>query len=95
MKFFRKTKITHSNRINSQDLERLFYATNFEEVEQEYNDNKALMRYEFFEILVRIAHYMFVKTGELSSDSNSRALHRLINEHILPFHLIDTLTIEV
>ena len=38
-----------------QDLNRLFVATNFEEVKSVYNDDTALIRFEFIELMVRIA----------------------------------------
>jgi len=41
------------------------------------------MRFEFFEILVRIAHGKYVQTGLIDGSNNARALHRLVNEKIL------------
>lgn len=37
------------------DVDRAFIATNFEEVELEGNDDRDLCRYEFCEIMVRMA----------------------------------------
>ncbi len=38
-----------------QDIDRIFIATNLEEEEQEGNDDRSLCRFEFFEIIVRMA----------------------------------------
>jgi hypothetical protein len=40
----------------------IFMATNFEEVELEDNPDKALCRYEFYEIIVRIAIEKYIKS---------------------------------
>ena len=42
------------------------------------------MRYEFFEVLVRIARFKYISTGQLDETQHARALHRLFNEHLLP-----------
>ena len=46
------------------DIDRLFYAVNFEEVQGQHGDlednpDKELCRYEFFEIIVRMAKLKF------------------------------------
>lgn len=64
-------------------LDCLFFSTNFETEADAFSNEHKLLRYEFFEILVRIAHNKYVKTGILDENSNTRALHRLVNEHIL------------
>lgn len=64
-------------------LDCLLLSTNFETEEDAFNNDHDLVRYEFFEILVRIAHAKYVKTGELASDCCTRALHRLVTDHIL------------
>ena len=47
-------------------------------------DAKGLVRYEFWDVLVRIAHQKYVESGAIPPQQVARALHRLINEHILP-----------
>ena len=44
-------------------LDTYFKATNFEEEDQDNNDDFALNRFEFLEILVRIARGKYVETG--------------------------------
>ena len=39
-----------------------FTATNFEEDDQEGNDDRALIRFEFLEILIRIVRGKYVET---------------------------------
>lgn len=46
------------------------------------NDDMALCRFEFFEILIRIAKGKYVDTGEEKNIAN--ALSILLNRHILP-----------
>ena len=46
------------------------------------NDDQALCRFEFFEILVRIAKGKYVDTGEEKNIAN--ALSILLQRHILP-----------
>ena len=44
-----------------------------------------MIRYEFFELLVRIAKLKYTtKKNSTEEISNARALHRLFNEHFLP-----------
>ena len=42
-------------------IDTVFISTNFEEVEMEDNPDRLLCRYEFYEILVRIAHDKYIK----------------------------------
>jgi len=44
-------------------IDRAFIATNFEEVDLEDNPDKSLCRYEFYEIIVRIAVEKYVESG--------------------------------
>jgi hypothetical protein len=55
--------------LTSTDVDRLFIATNFEEVSNEQNDEKSLCRYEFFEIIVRMANQKFFENNICSSVS--------------------------
>jgi hypothetical protein len=43
-------------------IDSIFMATNFEEVDQQYNPDKALCRYEFYEIIVRVAIEKYIKS---------------------------------
>ena len=45
---------------------------------------KGLVRYEFYDVLVRIAYQKYVESGAIPPHQVARAFHRLINEHILP-----------
>ena len=62
----------------------MWTSTNFTAEGDDYNESQKLVRYEFLEILVRIAGEKFVKHGNLSQENYARALHKLVNEHILP-----------
>ena len=59
-----------------------FAATNYEEEEQEGNDDRALIRFEFFEILIRMVQTKYVETKKISS--LSEGLRKMINDHIIP-----------
>ena len=59
-----------------------FAATNFEEEDQEGNDDRALIRFEFFEILIRMVQTKYIETKKISS--LSEGLKKMINDHIIP-----------
>ena len=59
-----------------------FAATNFEETEQDGNDDRALIRFEFLEILIRIVRGKYIETKKELTIADG--LERLITEHILP-----------
>jgi len=63
-------------------IDRIFIATNVELEKIDDNPDKALCRYEFLEILCRIANAKFKETGICGSHSES--LKKLLDEHILP-----------
>ena len=63
----------------------LFKATNFEFEDSEHNDDNALTRFEFLEILVRVAKARFLQSGE--ETNITRAFLRLLHAHILPMNL--------
>jgi hypothetical protein len=48
-------------------LDVYFAATNFEENDQDGNDDKALIRFEFIEILIRIVRGKYIETKKLTS----------------------------
>ena len=63
-------------------LDTYFKATNFEEEDQDGNDDNALVRFEFLEIIVRIAQCKFIEYGTMTD--LAEATEKLIVEHILP-----------
>ena len=67
-------------------MEYEFEVVNFDDKtdDDKFDHEKALIRHEFLEILVRIAKCKYIDTGMISDDNNARALHRLVNTHLLP-----------
>lgn len=63
-------------------IDRLFIATNVELEQISENPDKALCRYEFFEILVRVANAKYKESGIVATHSD--ALKKLLHENILP-----------
>lgn len=61
--FCEKCKFIDHKVINVADIDRFFIATNVEIEKLDHNPEKALMRYEFMEILVRIAQAKFKESG--------------------------------
>eukprot|EP00347_Sterkiella_histriomuscorum_P001629 403371291 len=70
-------------------IDRLFIAVNVEIIDLEDNQDRSLCRYEFFEIIVRMAYAKYVDKGPLRTIDEG--LQKLINEHIMenPFEKID------
>lgn len=68
-------------KLNSAAVQTYFKASNFEEVEQENNDDNALCRFEFMEILVRCAKGKYLDNSKDKSLYN--AVKRLIEDKIL------------
>jgi len=58
-----------------------FKATNFEEVDMETNDDNALCRFEFMEIMIRLAKGKYVDSGK--EPSLSKAVQMLLDNHVL------------
>ena len=69
--------------VNSGVIDMYFKATNFEETDQDNNDDFALNRFEFLEILIRIARGKYMDFGG-TEKSISYALMKLMQSHILP-----------
>ena len=69
--------------ITSSTLDTLYYSTNYQTEDDCFNDSKQLVRYEFFEILVRIAKHIYITNGDLEENQVTKAMHRLLNDHIL------------
>ena len=63
-------------------LDIYFASTNFEETDQEGNDDRALIRFEFLEILVRIVRGKYIETKKLKT--MAEGLEKLLSEHVLP-----------
>jgi hypothetical protein len=62
-------------------------ATNFKEgaagtKEDDANDDNALMQFELYEILVRVAFAKYILSKEVAGPSD--AVERLMDEHVLP-----------
>ena len=65
-------------------VDRIFIATNVETSEKmQDNPEKALCRFEFFEILLRVASAKFKETGIVNT--YHEALEKLLKEHIIPY----------
>ena len=62
-KFLDHAKIT-DKRMNVGIIDTYFKATNFEEVVYDSNASDSLVRFEFLEILVRIARGKYIETGK-------------------------------
>ena len=73
--------------LTMQDVDRSFIATNFEEVDLDNNDDKSLCRYEYLEILVRLAKIKFFDKGV--EPTVAKATDRLIREYILKNHCME------
>jgi len=58
LRLIQKTKLLEGNKIKLSDIDRLFITTNYNPNESTADNNplKSLVRYEFIEILVRLAH---------------------------------------
>ena len=74
--------VIHKNYLPKGIFDTIFKATNYEVEDSLHNDDNALNRYEFFEILVRIAKVRFLESDQ--EINISQALSRLLNSHILP-----------
>ena len=61
-------------------IDTMFIATNFEEEDMEDNPDRALCRYEFMEILCRIADYKYKK--KMVCSTLSEALEKLLEDNI-------------
>ena len=68
--------------LTTQDMDRTFVATNYEEVDLEDNDDNSLCRYELLEIVVRMAKIKYHEKGICKSISE--ATEKLLTEHIIP-----------
>lgn len=63
------------------DIDRIFIATNVELEDQDANDDRSLCRFEFFEILVRIARTKYLESQICKTIPE--AVTKLIEDHII------------
>lgn len=63
-------------------VDRIFVSVNYDTQYQDLNDVYTLCRYEFVEILPRLAYDKFYITGKVPT--MHQALEKLVQEHILP-----------
>jgi hypothetical protein len=68
--------------LTSQDIDRTFIATNFEEVDLDNNDDKSLCRYEFLEIIARLGKIKYFDKDKCASIAD--AAEKIIVDYILP-----------
>ena len=64
------------------DIDRIFIATNVELEDQEANDDRSLCRFEFYEIITRMARTKYVESSKIANISE--AIEKILIEHILP-----------
>lgn len=67
--------------MTSGKIDTYFVAANYEEVEQDGNDDNALCRFEFLEMMVRIAKGKYVDSGYMGD--LAVATETLITKHVL------------
>lgn len=79
--FCQDSKLVDEN-CNLAKLDLYFIATNVELEEQDGNSDSSLCRFEFFEILIRIAKGKYVDSGKCKT--YEQALRLLLNLFILP-----------
>jgi hypothetical protein len=68
--------------LTSVDIDQIFIATNYEEEDLDNNDDSNLCRYEYMEIISRIAKKKFLDRGKCKT--NAESIEKLITEFILP-----------
>ena len=68
--------------ISVKEYNLIFVATNYDEEENENNEENSLCRYEYFEIIARLAKCKFYDKGKVSSVAE--AVELMLSEHILP-----------
>eukprot|EP00210_Caulerpa_lentillifera_P005165 g4937.t1 len=75
-----------STGVKSTDLVRMFVSTNFEEdsktEESEANDDDALVRFEFLEIIIRASFGKYISSKQLNDSSDS--VKKLLEDSIIP-----------
>lgn len=79
--FYCKKANFYDVNLPSSTVDRLFISANFEVTDQKDNPDKYLIRFEFIELLVRIARAKYQQPGII--ESISEAFEKLIEEHVL------------
>ena len=79
--FMNQSDIVDGKLIKLSEMDILFITTNTVSVKLPFNPDRALVRYQFMEILVRIAFDKYLKNK--LCDSPSEAVRRLFQEHTL------------
>jgi hypothetical protein len=69
------------SRVTLAAIDRLFIVTNFEVVDNADNPDRALCRYELFEILVRIANLKYRETGQ--AQTYAEAFEKMLEWNIM------------
>ena len=87
MNFARTCELFHPKLLSYIDMEQTFITVNFEITNQDDNPDKSLIRFEFFEILIRCANILYKKTGVCRTVAS--ALEHLIQRHIMPHSGLD------
>ena len=80
--FCKKLRIYDHN-IDHSTTDRHFIAVNVELTTQVGNPDKALIRFEFIELLIRIAWDKFVRFGTVKT--YTEAFQLMLDDHIIPF----------
>ena len=79
-RFCEAAKFVHKQNCSMAAIDTMFIATNFEEEAMEDNPDRELCRYEFMEILCRIADHKYRK--KFVVDTLSEAVEKLIHDNI-------------
>lgn len=75
-------RVVDGSSLTSQDIDRIFLATNFEEQDLEENDDNSLCRFEFMEIIARLAREKYQQKG--TETTIWASCKRLLDQFILP-----------
>ena len=73
--------------LTATDIDRIFIATNFEEEDLEENDDNSLCRFEFLEIIARMAKCKYFDKGTCKTVSES--VEKLLVDFIIPNSIED------
>ena len=65
--FVEKFKILEGTKLKTDSIDRIFIATNYEVVDMEENPDRSLNRFEFIEILIRLAGAKYRDSGKINT----------------------------
>lgn len=71
----------YDQNLTTSDVDRLFIATNYEEVDLENNDDSSLCRYEFMELIVRMGKQKYLQKKIVNT--HAEATRKLLTECLL------------